>query len=184
MEEAVRTIQSQGVEYLTLRTVGQRLGVSRTALYRHFADKQALLAAVAREGFHTLREALSEAWERNGRGRIGFEAMAHAYVEFAAAHSSHYRVMFGRFIESAAKDAELIGQAEAAFRVLVDALLDQQEAGIVRRDDPVIMGRFVWALVHGIAMLLIDGQLGDAVERREALEQYAVERLRMAIGVQ
>src|ERR1700726_613107 len=108
LEEAVRIIQRQGVEYLTLRTVGNRLGVSRTALYRHFADKQALLAAVGREGFRMLRLRLTEAWEQSGRGRSGFEALGIAYVQFAVAHSSHYRVMFGRFVESCAKDGELI----------------------------------------------------------------------------
>src|SRR5688572_30965197 len=95
VEEAVRTIQTHGVETLTLRTVGERLGVSRTALYRHFADKPALLAAVGREGFRMLRLTLTEAWEQNGRGRDGFEAMGIAYVRFAVDHPSHYRVMFG-----------------------------------------------------------------------------------------
>ena len=50
LDEALRTIQTHGVEHLTLRTVGEALGVSRSALYRHFADKQALLAAVGKEG--------------------------------------------------------------------------------------------------------------------------------------
>src|SRR5829696_7890696 len=77
--EAARTIQDEGIEQLTLREVGHRLGVSRTALYRHFSDKQALLAAVGREGFVTLRAALTDAWQRNGRGRAGFEAMGIAY---------------------------------------------------------------------------------------------------------
>ncbi|HEX6216218.1 MAG TPA: TetR/AcrR family transcriptional regulator, partial [Vicinamibacterales bacterium] len=102
LEEAVRTIQTHGVETLTLRTVGERLGVSRTALYRHFADKPALLAAVGREGFRMLRLTLTEAWEQSGRGREGFEAMGIAYVRFAVDHPSHYRVMFGGFIESCA----------------------------------------------------------------------------------
>ena len=66
VEEAVRTIQKSGVEGLTLRAVGQRLGVSRTALYRHFADKSALLSAVASEGFRTLRLETQSAWEQQG----------------------------------------------------------------------------------------------------------------------
>src|SRR5215467_1838029 len=74
LDEALRTIQTHGVEQLTLRTVGERLGVSRSALYRHFADKQSLLAAVGTEGFRTLRQAVAEAWGRNGRGRLGFDA--------------------------------------------------------------------------------------------------------------
>src|SRR5215831_8143042 len=129
LDETLRTIQTQGVEHLTLRTVGERLGVSRSALYRHFADKEALLATVGKEGFRTLRQALADAWERNGHGRIGFEAMGRAYVQFAVAHPSHYRVMFGGFIDSAAKDGQFIVEAKAAFQVLVDALVEQQSAG-------------------------------------------------------
>jgi AcrR family transcriptional regulator len=181
LEEAVRTIQTHGVETLTLRTVGERLGVSRTALYRHFADKPALLAAVGREGFRLLRLTLADAWEQHGRGREGFDAMGLAYVRFAVDHPSHYRVMFGGFIESCAKDATFIEEATAAFQVLVDSLLEQQRAGLVRNDDPLLLARMIWSLVHGIAMLVIDGQLRGQDERGETLNRYAIERIRDAI---
>src|SRR5919106_3089193 len=98
LEATLRTIQRDGVEAVTLRGVGRDVGVSRTALYRHFADKSALLRAVAREGFRMLRLALVDAWERGGKGRAGFEAMGRAYVGFAVANPSHYRVMFGASI--------------------------------------------------------------------------------------
>src|SRR5688572_27179797 len=119
IDQALRTIDKEGVDGLTLRAVGDALGVSRTALYRHFSDKQALVAGVAREGFRTLRLALVEAWERTGRGQAGFQAMGEAYLQFAVTHPSHYRVMFGRFVESGARDPELIQEAEAAFQALV-----------------------------------------------------------------
>ena len=180
LDEALRTIQTRGIEHLTLRTVGERLGVSRSALYRHFADKQSLLATVGKEGFRMLRLAMADAWERNGRGPTGFRAMGEAYVQFAVAYPSHYRVMFGGFIESAAKDDHFIAEARAAFQVLVKALVEQQSAGDLRRDDPVLMARFVWAVVHGTAMLLIDGQLPKAAHRK-ALEPYAFERLYASI---
>jgi len=182
LEEALRTIQADGVEHLTLRAVGEKLGVSRTALYRHFSDKQALLAAVGREGFRMLRLALTAALEQHGRGRKGFEAMGVAYVHFAVTHPSHYRVMFGRFIESCSKDAEFVQEATAAFQVLVDSLVEQQQAGLIRRDDPITIARFIWSIVHGIAMLVIDGQLRGADERGEALNQYAMARIRDAIA--
>src|SRR6516162_4260606 len=171
LDEALRTIQAHGANHLTLRAVGGRLGVSRSALYRHFADKQALLAAAACEGFRMLRQAVADAWEHNGHGRVGFQAMSKAYVQFAVAHPSHYRVMFGGFIESAAKDDHFVAEAKAAFQVLVDALIEQHNAGDIRRDDPVPMARFVRALVHGTAMLFIDGQLAETVQR-ESLEHY------------
>ena len=180
LDEALRTIQTRGVEHLTLRTVGARLGVSRSALYRHFADKQSLLATVGKEGFGKLRQALADAWEGNGHGRAGFEAMHRAYVQFAVAYPSHYRVMFGGFIESAAKDDHFMTEARAAFQVLVNALVEQQNAGDIRRDDPVLMARFVWALVHGTAMLFIDGQLPESAQR-EALQPYVAERIYASI---
>ena len=71
LDEALATIRAEGVDGLTLREIGARLGVSRTALYRHFADKRALLAAVATEGFRTLRQQLVTAWEEGGRGPRG-----------------------------------------------------------------------------------------------------------------
>lgn len=181
LDEALRTIQAHGANHLTLRAVGERLGVSRSALYRHFADKQALLAAAGCEGFRMLRQALADAWEHNGHGRTGFEAMAKAYVQFAVAHPSHYRVMFGGFIESARKDENFMGEAKAAFQVLVDAIVDQQNNGLMRRDDPVLIARFTWALVHGISMLVIDGQLRETGQR-EAVEQYAIERIRASLA--
>jgi AcrR family transcriptional regulator len=181
LEQALRTIQTDGVETLTLRAVGEKLGVSRTALYRHFSDKQALLAAVGREGFRLLRIALTTARDEQGRGRAGFEAMGLAYVDFAAAHPAYYRVMFGRFVESCSKDAAFVEEAGSAFQVLVDSIVEQQRAGLVRPDDPSILARFVWSVVHGMAMLVIDGQLRGADERGDALTQYAVGRIRDAI---
>jgi AcrR family transcriptional regulator len=182
IDQALATIDKLGGEGLTLRAVGTALGVSRTALYRHFADKQALMAAVAREGFRLLRLALVEAWERHGRGRAGFEAMGEAYLRFAVSHPSHYRAMFGRFVESGARDPELVEEANTAFQALVDALVDQQREGLVRGDDPVMLARFVWSVTHGIAMLVIDGQLMDGDDSGMALNRYAAGRVRDAIA--
>jgi AcrR family transcriptional regulator len=182
IDEALRTIDKVGGEGLTLRGVGDALGVSRSALYRHFTDKQALVATVCREGFRTLRLALVESWERHNRGAAGFEAMGHAYIQFAVAHPSHYRAMFGRFVDSGQRDPELIEEAKGAFQALVDALVELQRAGLARRDDPVMLARFVWSVTHGVAMLLIDGQLPEIDESGASLKQYATERIRASIA--
>jgi AcrR family transcriptional regulator len=195
LEAAVRTISSHGVDALTLRGVGSTLGVSRTALYRHFADKAALLAAVAAEGFRTLRAELSESWERGGRGLRGFRAMGVAYVQFAVAHPSHYRVMFGADIFTAehhakygadifgAEYSDLAQEGAGAFHVLVEAIVELQGQQLARRDDPGQMAMFVWATTHGVAMLAIDGRLGREASAIDSLTHYMTERVQAAIAV-
>jgi len=180
LDEALATIRAEGVDALTLREIGARLGVSRTAMYRHFSDKRALLAAVATEGFRTLRQQLRAAWEDGGRGRTAFESMGVAYVRFAVANPSHYRVMFGGFVDAKACDPELATEAAGAFQALVDALVSLQGDAIVRSDNTLTMARFVWAVVHGVAMLGIDNQLPEAGAVEE-LMRYAIDRLQTSI---
>ena len=183
LDEALATIRTEGVERLTLREIGARLGVSRTALYRHFADKRALLAAVATEGFRMLREQLVSAWEEEGRGPGAFDSMGVAYVRFAVGNPAHYRVMFGGFVDPKASEPELATEASGAFQALVDAIAALQRDGLVRGDDTVTMARFVWAVVHGVAMLGINGQLREP-GGVEDLMRYALERLRSGIAAE
>jgi hypothetical protein len=108
--------------------------------------------------------------------------MGLAYVQFADAHPSHYRVMFGRYIESCSKDQEFVQEARAAFGVLVNSIVEQQQLGLVRKDDPQLVALFIWSVVHGIAMLVIDGQLRGRDDHGETLNTYARERIRAAIS--
>ena len=181
LQEAIATIRAEGVAGLTLREIGARVGVSRTALYRHFADKAALLEAVATEGFRGFREQLLAAWEAAGHGTAGLDAMGLAYVRFAVANPAHYRVMFGGFVEPTDHHSELATEAAGALQALEGALGELQRDGLVRSEDTVTMARFVWAVVHGVAMFAIDGQLRDPAGV-DQLANYALERLRLGIG--
>lgn len=184
LQEAVRAIGHEGVERLTLREVGARLGVSRTALYRHFPDKAALLAAVAAEGFQRLRADLLQAWTSAEGTRRGFDLMGVAYVGFAVAHPAHYRVMFGDYRHLCAGHDDLEASAGNAFDALTQAIASLQRAGLARPDDPHLMAQFIWATVHGIALLAIDGQLGPdegRADRLTALLRFALVRLKTGI---
>lgn len=182
LDQALATIRDRGVEALTLRDVGAGLGVSRTALYRHFADKTALLAAVATEGFRRFRAALHDGWTRGGHGRAGLQGMGQAYVQFALAHPSHYRVMFGGFVSKAACDPALGVEAEGAFHVLLDAIVELQQHGLVRAGDPQALAVFVWASTHGLSMLAIDGQLSWPGASFDALTHSTIDCMWTAIA--
>ncbi len=175
LREAVRTIQRRGAGALTLRAVGERLGVSRTALYRHFENKDALLAAVADEGFRLLRQALVDAWQTSAGTRAGLTAMGHAYVGFALGHPSHYRVMFGGVVRPDHLKAHA-DPATDAFGALVTAIVALQARGLLRQDEPTALGGYIWAVVHGIAMLALDGVIGQPAAV-DVLTRFSLERL-------
>ena len=162
LQEAVRTIQKDGVDALTLRCVGERLGVSRTALYRHFADKQALLAAVAAEGFRTASDlAARSVGDRGARARR------------LRRHGTCLRAVRRDAPVALPRDVRRSGPpgkrrqdpndpGPNAFQVLVDAIVEQQRAGLIRDDAPLQLARFIWAVVHGVSMLALDGILSAA----------------------
>jgi AcrR family transcriptional regulator len=178
LEEAVRTIRDDGAAALTLRAVAERLGVSRTALYRHFADKSALLNAVSEEGFRRLSDELERAWTNTGGGVPGFEEMGRAYVHFALDNPSHYRVMFGVWSSREQDDSALRAAGTRAFQLLVDALAVLQRDGVARRDQPPdAVALYVWAVVHGISMLGIDSRLPGGPGGVRDLTDRAVRRV-------
>jgi hypothetical protein len=89
--------------------------------------------------------------------------------------------MFGGAVLRPAPDPELAREGAAAFQALVDALVSLQASGAVRRDDPLLLAEFIWAIVHGIAMLAIDARLPPQQDV-EALTQFALARIRTGIA--
>src|ERR1700693_5459913 len=97
LDAALHIVETQGTEALTLRAVARRAGVSQAAPYRHFASKEAILAAVAEDGFRSLIAAMRESVATCGEDPLGrLRAVGLGYVTFATSHPSHFRVMFGR----------------------------------------------------------------------------------------
>jgi AcrR family transcriptional regulator len=176
VETAVETIQEEGVQALTLRSVGARVGVSRTALYRHFDDKAALVARVAEEGFRRLHAALTASLSASGVDPL--PAMAEAYVRFARANPSHYQTMFGGFLSDWSRYPDLIRHADAAFAVLVDTIRDQQRLGTLDDRDPVELAEIAWSMSHGIATLGMARHLERTPTSVEALAAIASRYLR------
>jgi AcrR family transcriptional regulator len=175
VEAALGLVTREGVEALTLRGVARLAGVSPAAPYRHFADKRALLAAVAEEGFRLLATALRAAGEVGADALGRFRARGPAYVTFATSHPSHFRVMFGRELADRRGYPGLQNAAQAAFDALVEGMTDAQGAGVVGEGDPRELGLTAWSAMHGLAALLLDGRL-------QAMYGRSVEDLVAVVG--
>jgi AcrR family transcriptional regulator len=149
-------LERDGPAGLSLRKLGRTLGVTPGAPYRHFEDKDALLAALATLGFQRLRQTMLD--EQNGatgpedrlrRGGVG-------YLKFAAEHPELFRLMFGWM---PTRDVpELDESGDAAFAVLKEVLIACEQQGLLSRDVREA-GLLAWSAVHGAAFLLIDGGL-------------------------
>ncbi len=134
----------------SLRELARQVGVSPTAVYRHFPDKQALDAALALEGLALLGRQQAAAAEEAGGGAAGFAETGRAYVRFALAHPALFRLMFTRGAPSA--KAEEPDPARA--------LLTANSRALAR--DPARSERLAlqaWSIAHGVAMLMLDGRI-------------------------
>ena len=158
LEAAVRLIAEVGPTAFTLREVARRAGVSHNAPYRHFRDRDDLIAAVAAQGFRELTRAMVEA---AAPASDALDRLKHAglgYVTFALSRPEHFTVMFDAPI-SKRKHPESAAAGEAAFSTLlafVKGCLDEERltSGDLRQ-----MALLAWTMVHGIAKLAITGRL-------------------------
>jgi len=160
LSEAAAMIAEGGSAGVTMRAIGQRLGVSRAAPYRHFADKAALLVAIAANGFHRLGsrlQAIDAGASRSGVARL--RRLGEEYVRFALENPAHYRLMYGREALTREDLPELRESAEALFEQFVEVIRAHQRSGLIKRQDPRAQAYVAWSAVHGLASLVIEGQI-------------------------
>jgi AcrR family transcriptional regulator len=165
LDEAAAMIAEGGAASVTMRALGRRLGVSRAASYRHFEDKTALLVAVATAGFSRLKDRLQAVDAGGPRSSVErIRRMGEEYVRFALENPAHYRLMYGREGLARGDVPELREAGNALFEQLVDVIQAYQDSGKIKRQDPRAQAYVAWSAVHGLASLLIDGQILTAVD--------------------
>ncbi|HEX4994254.1 MAG TPA: TetR/AcrR family transcriptional regulator [Methylomirabilota bacterium] len=173
VDAAVALIARKGPQGFSLREVARRARVSEAAPYWHFADREALLAAVAERGFEEMTKEMMEIWSRETEPAERFRALGIGYVRFALAQPSYLRVMFGSEVPDKAEHPALKAAGERTFALLVQAVTECQAAGQVRGGDPEAFAVAAWSIVHGLAALLIDGKLKDHATTTAEAERLA-----------
>jgi AcrR family transcriptional regulator len=158
LAEAARLVESDGVAALTLRELSRRLGVSHAAPTNHFSDKDALLAELAAQGFDELAQDLAGAAHARTPS-LRLRELGRAYVRFSQRRPGHYRVMFGRGF-SKEPQPRLAEAGARAFSILQQAVIAAMPPGRARSPQRVREASFLaWSVVHGAAMLILDGPL-------------------------
>jgi AcrR family transcriptional regulator len=153
----LKILSEAGVGGLSLRAAARRARVSAMAPYRHFADKEALLATVAEYGFRELAARLTAATVMATDPRAGLAALGVAYVLFACDQPSLFKLMFGPTIEKKSGHAVLDEAASACFNALRQAV---EAAKFLEGDsDGGDVSLACWSLVHGLSALIVDGRL-------------------------
>jgi AcrR family transcriptional regulator len=177
LDAALALIEVGEEQRVSLRTVAAQAGVSNGAPYRHFKDREALMAAVATIGFERLLQALRRARESSGEG-AELLAMANAYLAFAAKSKGLYWVMFTENHLASRFDEGLARSSSAAFQELEDAVGARLPATCAEGGAKLVAEAF-WAALHGTA-LLAAGRLipvgGPRDEERAQAECAAIAR--------
>lgn len=167
LAEAGLILEKHGVARLTLRALARRAGVSHAAPYRHFPDRESLLAALAAEGFAWLAQAQRQAAEA-----AGLRGMGEAYVAFALGHPQRFQLMFGGQVRTD-RHAALGEAARRTFEGLSGALAARLPRAAAARDASVA----AWAMVHGLAQLLLQDRIDPAALAGRSREQFVREVL-------
>jgi AcrR family transcriptional regulator len=175
VDQATKLVHAEGHPSLTVRAVARRAGVTNTAAHYHFHTREALLAAVATRGFEEMTAALESAMNSATDARSRLAELGQAYVRHAQLRGRMYQLMFSA--ETAMRDAypDLRAASDRMFALLVDAIRDGQETGLVRGGPPVDAALVAWSAAHGFASLALERRLMlPGLQGRENAELAAI----------
>ncbi len=167
---AAARIRQHGIDSLSLRKLAEDAGVSRSAPYHHFKDKNALLSAVAAKGFsdwHTRAQRIFA--DDTATAPVRFRQFVHAYIQWAADNPQLYELMFGRTLWHAGHATEeLKAVAYPSFQFQVEMTRFWQQQGVLcATQDPLRLAQVTWGTLHGIARLVIDGVYANSSHLKE-----------------
>jgi AcrR family transcriptional regulator len=156
-------LESEGYEALSLRATARRVGVSQAAPYNHFADKAALLAAIAAQGFQEFAAAMRQEMDAVADPQARLNAAGIAYVAFATSNPGLFKLMFGSSAHQASGEPELDAARTSAYEVLRGAVHSVHVSDGRHAPDELLESLRSWALVHGLATMLNEGTIAPRI---------------------
>ena len=161
IQESLKMVEANGLSSITLRELTQRVGTSRTALYRHYSSKEELFKEVIQAGFEKLDADIFAALDEDLEVKKKIYMLGKGYINFAIKNPNLYRMIFGHELQEHREESCDINDREDApgFHKLVDIITEAQADGILKKEDPFMQATVMWSLLHGLSNLLIDGHV-------------------------
>jgi AcrR family transcriptional regulator len=155
-------LEDNNIASLSLRAVAKKVGVSHTAPYRHFKDKESLLAGIAALGFDQLSGQLAQSVALHpGDPSAQLQEAGRKYVELALKHPQCTQLMFSNILPCDDTYPELKASGDAAFQGLKTIIEEGQDQGIFKPGEVELMALATWSGIHGLSLLLVGGNLPD-----------------------
>ncbi len=156
ISSGLEILSREGVESLSLRMVAKAAGVSHAAPYRHFDNKESLIAAIAEEGYKKLSNSIIQAASLYPEDpELQLKEAGWGYISFALENPEHLKVMFGSFSDSCVFDKG------TSLDTLIELIRNCQIKGVIRDEDPLLLAITTWSTVHGLAIIFINNQMPD-----------------------
>lgn len=171
MQASVELIREQGLGALSMREVARRAGVSHQAPYHHFADRQAILSAIAEQGFDLLRDrVIAATTDKSGALLDRIMAAGEAYIGFAFEHREHFRVMFRpELVDNSQPDLKNAG--DRACGIFYEVVCQTVAAGLPADVSEDALFVLCWSVGHGFACLALDGPLDVVMPGNDRMQQ-------------
>lgn len=171
IKAGVEILAKEGVGGLSLRKVAQRAGVSHSAPYAHFPDKQSLIAAISTEGFNQLYNELEAAIHPHAKTpKKQLVEGAQAYVRFALKYSDTFKIMFSGVLEKEKDYSSFVEISSKTFKLVMEVVQACQNAGVLPTAPANLMAVSVWGQVHGIVSLALEGQISHTLLEKKNIE--------------
>lgn len=176
IDAGIKILKEEGVGALTLRSAARAAGVSHSAPYAHFTDKQALLAGISTRGFRSLQDQLTRTIQQYSAAPENLVVeTGWAYVQFAQSEPALFKIMFSGILEDEHSYPEFMATVRQTYHHLVSVVEKCQSAGVLPPGDPEALAIAIWSLVHGFVSLYQErqfpGKLAEGYQLKDLLKK-------------
>ena len=186
IQAGIEILSKEGVDGLSLRKAARKAGVSHAAPYAHFADKQALIAAIALDGYGKIYARLEEVVTQYPNDPLKqLLQSAWAYMQFGLEAPAHYKITFSGLIENEKNYPELVEVTRKSLTVLQKIIADCQVAGILSPSEysAEVDAISLWGLIHGLVSLVIEGQISSNLMKRTPPKDMIIAAFQQVVRV-